>query len=350
MPRGFASADEICRVSLTSGSTGAPKSVELSIGNLGRIVMEKFLGCLNTSRTGVLCMPGLSSNFGFSTACATLIGGRPLYFAESPYQAIRMIELFSIDFVVASSEQLLALTRVARKSGAHLKSLHAVMTGGSVLTRTLLEAAMVHVCKNIICRYGATEIGGIAQARARDVLLSPGLAGRIWPGIEVGIFDAQGKPLADGRAGTIRIRDAEAGLSGSPSPWIDLGDIGWLTADGRLFVLGRAADLDAAAGNSDPQISPVHEIEHLLRLEWDATDAAAVLIEDTGTPHIAIGVVDGADASAETLTVIARRHGIEHPIRIVALKAIPRGASGKVNRTELKALVGASARPGNQTG
>jgi acyl-coenzyme A synthetase/AMP-(fatty) acid ligase len=318
--------------------------VELSVGNLGRNAMEKFIGCLNTSRSGVLCMPGLTSNFGFSTACGALIGGRPLYFAESPSQAIRMIELFSIDFVVASSEQLLALTRVARKSGAHLNSLHSVMTGGGVLTRALLEAAIIHVCRNIICRYGATEIGAIAQTSARDVLLSPGLAGRVLPGVEVGIFNAQGEPQDDNRAGTIHVRDAMIGSAagGAPAPWTDLGDIGWLTPDGRLYVLGRAVDIDAV-GNKNPQLSPVHEIEHLLRLEWDATDAAAVLIEDNGTSCIAIGVVDGVEASAEKLAVIARQRGIEHPIRITALKTIPRGPSGKINRAELAALIASAA-------
>ena len=49
------------------------------------------------------------------------------------------------------------------------------------------------------------------------------------------------------------------------------------------------------------------------------------------------------EASAEKLAVIARQRGIEHPIRITALKAIPRGANGKINRAELTALIRASA-------
>jgi acyl-coenzyme A synthetase/AMP-(fatty) acid ligase len=44
-------------------------------------------------------------------------------------------------------------------------------------------------------------------------------------------------------------------------------------------------------------------------------------------------------ASAEKLAVIARQRGIEHPIRITALKTHPRGASGKINRAELAALM-----------
>jgi hypothetical protein len=43
------------------------------------------------------------------------------------------------------------------------------------------------------------------------------------------------------------------------------------------------------------------------------------------------------------LAVIARQRGIEHPIRITALKTIQRGANGKINRAELTALIRASA-------
>ena len=94
----------------------------------------------------VLCLPGLSSSFGFMTCCAALATGRTVCFAESPYQAIRVIELFAIDFVMASTEQLLALARVARKSGARLKSLRTISFGGSVPTRTLLEVVLVGRC------------------------------------------------------------------------------------------------------------------------------------------------------------------------------------------------------------
>jgi hypothetical protein len=140
-------------------------------------------------------MPGLSSNWGFTTACAVLATGRTLCFAESPLQAIRMIELFAIDFVMASTEQLLVLTRVARKSGAHLQSLRTIWIGGTVPSRALLEAAMIYLCRNILCRYAASEIGLMAQATAAEVLASPGLVGHIVPGVDIALFDAHWRPM-----------------------------------------------------------------------------------------------------------------------------------------------------------
>ena len=81
----------------------------------------------------------------------------------------------------------------------------------------------------------------------------------------------------------------------------------------------------------------------MLRLEWDATDAAAVIADDPTGPQIWIGIVDNIGASAEKLSAIARPRGIAHPIRLFDVPNIPRGANGKVNREQLKALLLATA-------
>jgi acyl-coenzyme A synthetase/AMP-(fatty) acid ligase len=338
LPAGFASSSDICRASLTSGSTGAPKTITHSVANIGHHLLDKTIGCIDGSRSSVLCMPGLTSTFGFTTACATLASGRTLCFAQSPFQAIRMIELFRIDFVMAATEQMLALTRVARKTGAQLRSLQTVWFGGSLPSRALLEAAMIYLCKNVNCRYGTSEIGLVARATARELLSNPSFVGHVAPGIEVGIFDSQGSRCADGRTGFVKMRAADAG-----SPWIDLGDVGW-HRDSRLHIVGRSSDVNAASAR-DIQTS-MHEAEHLLRLEWDVVDAAAVLIDEKSPAEIWIGVVDGKDADAGELADMLRMRGIDHRVRLFDLKAIPRGASGKVNRPQLKAvMLAATGKP-----
>jgi fatty-acyl-CoA synthase len=344
LPPSFAAATQLCRVSLTSGSTGAPKIVNDRVQDIG----WRILKFLEINWNFALCMPGITSNWGFANSCATLTAGRTLCLAESPFQAIRMIELFSIDFAIASTEQLLAMTRAVRKSGAQLKSLRTVWASGSTPTRVLLESAMIYLCRDILCLYAASETGVMAQAMARDVLARPGLVGHIRPGIEVAIFDQHGGRCRAGAAGAVRMRhDPEVdgpSSGGDPAtrPWIDTGDVGWIAPDGQLFVVGRTAD-PGAFGNrisATPQVSPAYEVEHLLRLEWDATDAAAVMIDDsTARPEIWIGIVDNSGANAEKLSAMACARGIEHAIRLFDLPAIPRGPSGKVNRGQLKALM-----------
>jgi acyl-coenzyme A synthetase/AMP-(fatty) acid ligase len=345
LPAGFSNYRQDCRSALTSGSTGVPKLFGYTIEHIGRhIPADIVFDC-----THVLSMMGLSSEWGFVVACATLGTGKTMCFAASPFQAVRMIELFSIDLVLASTDQLIALARAARKSAAQLKSLRTVVTGGSVPARALLEAAMIYLCKTVLCRYGTSELGLVAQATGSEVLSKPGLVGHIVPGVEIAIFDARGSRCPPGQIGIVKGRP-NPGLIG-PSPdriaehaWIDVGDIGWMTSEGQLYVVGRTADLGAERlqPTSAYQISPVHEVENVLRLEWDAADAAAVVVDDgsdESEPRIWIGVVDNSDANAEKLEAILQQRGITHRIRLFDLPGIPRGANGKVNREQLKSLM-----------
>jgi acyl-coenzyme A synthetase/AMP-(fatty) acid ligase len=332
-------SNQVCRLSLTSGSTGEPKLQRDTIAAVGDRIFNNFFGGIDASRSGVLCMLGLSTTFGFGNACATLAAGRPLYLADSSGEAITMIELFSIDFLLASTEQTLALAATARRTGAQVRSLRTVVMGGSVPTRTLLEAAMTYLCKDIVCQYGATEIGLIARAMARDVLTSPALVGFVVPGVEVAVFDAAGNRCGADQVGLIKLRRTADGAITDPADhaWISPGDRGWLAADGRLYVTGRTAD---AAG---ARISPALEIEHVLRLEHDYDDAAAVEVDDgsaTGPePRVKIGIVNNRDATADKIEASLRRRGIPAIIELIDLKSIPRGAGGKVNRDQLRSAL-----------
>ena len=179
----------------------------------------------------------------------------------------------------------------------------------------------------------------MARAPAREVLARPGLAGHVLAGVEIGIFDAAGKPCPRGKAGLVRSR-RDPRWEGAEEPWVDLDDIGWLTEDGDLFVVGRSADLGSPDGEAAPKISPVHEAEHLLRLEWDATDAAAAIFDEGGgRPELRVATVDCPNAKPDGLEAILRERGFDYAVRIVPVPAIPRGVSGKVNRSELKSLL-----------
>jgi acyl-coenzyme A synthetase/AMP-(fatty) acid ligase len=344
LPPGFSDVHATCHCALTSGSTGTRKRFGCTIEYVARHVPRAIIyNCQH-----VLCMLGLSSAWGYLIACATLATGKTLCFATTPFQAVRMIELFSIDYFMASYDQLVAITRISRKLGAQLNSLRTIVAGGTVPSRALLETAMAHVCKNIICRYGTTEIGLVADAPATDVLNNPGLIGRVIPDVELAAFGPRGQRLLPGQVGIIngRIKSWIGNLPEEDAhrhPWIETGDVGWLTTDNRFYVIGRTADLGAPGSVEDAtvrQVSPVYEIEHLVRLEWDAADAAAVLVAgDAGQTKIWVATVDCKDADAAKLESILRLRGIEGAVRLFALRAIPRGANGKVQHQQLRSLL-----------
>lgn len=345
LPPGFAGTDQVCRYSLTSGSTGEPRLFSDTIASFGTRVFSNIFGGIDASHNGVLCMLGLSTTFGFANACATLAAGRTLYLADSSGQAIAMIELFSIDFLLASTEQVLALAGTARRTGAQVRSLRTIVMGGNVPTRTLLEAAMTFLCRDILCQYGATEIGLIARARGRDVLSAPGLVGFVVPGVEVEIVDATGKSCAAGQIGSIKVRhilDSDTLGICTDATWKTLGDFGWFAPDGRLYVSGRTTEAVTEA-----RISPALEAEHLLRMECEYDDAAALMdnAAAAGTkPVVQIGIVNNRGATAERLATLLSARGIGVDVELYDLKFIPRGAGGKVNRVELKLALAAAKK------
>jgi acyl-coenzyme A synthetase/AMP-(fatty) acid ligase len=334
LPAGFPNPQSICRVSLTSGSTGAPKVVPESVASLGARVLTFSRLAIANNRC-VLSQFNLSMTFGLVIGCTVLVTGGTLYFAESSGQAASVVELFNIDAAVLSTEHLLALATTARRTGVRLASLRRVISGGTVPSRTLLEAAAAHVCKDILCWYGATEAGAIACAAVGDVIAHPGLVGFVMPGIDVAIFEGD-RPLAAGQVGEVKIRH-RAQASSDASHWIDVGDRGWLDGGGRLYMVGRTTE--TAAGQAG--ISPVHEAEHILRLEFDMDDAAIAEMQDpaTGKPQLWIGVVNNRDATAEKIQAAFARRGISHAVRLVVLPFVPRGVSGKINREQLKAAL-----------
>ncbi len=335
LPLPFPSEEHaVCRRSLTSGSTGEPKIIDSTIGYIGRHVVPG-IAIFNCER--VLAMPGLTSIFGYMVACAVLASRKTLCFAESPFQAIRMIELFAIDFMLAATDQLIPLSRAARKMDAQVRSLRTVAAGGSIPTRALAEGAMTYLCKHLRFRYGTSEVGLLAEATAAEVLANPGFVGHLHPGFDIGVFSPDGRALPAGELGIVKARVKPE--SSEPDPWTDHGDVGWITEEGGLYIVGRTADIADLSTTSVRDIPPVHEVEHLLRLEWDASDAAAALVDEGGETEIWVGTVDCKDADAKVLETILRQRGIHATVRLFPLKAIPRGANGKVQRGQLKVLM-----------
>jgi acyl-coenzyme A synthetase/AMP-(fatty) acid ligase len=342
LPAPFSGERQVCRRSLTSGTTGEPKIFGNTIGYIGRHIFPG-IGVFNCSL--VLSMPGLTTIWGFMVACAVLATRKTLCCAVSPFQAIRMIELFSIDFVLASPDQVVALVRAARKSGAQVPSLRTVAIGGAIPTRALLEGAAIYLCKDIRCRYGTSEVGLLAETAAREILSKPGFVGRAAPGFEIAVFDSHSAPCRSGELGIVKAR-VKRDSDREQDAWTDHGDVGWITDDGQLFIVGRTSDIADLSDASAREVSPVHEVEHLLRLEWDATDAAAVLVlEETvgAKPEIWVATVDCKDARADQLQAILRHRGIEGTVRLFAVSSIPRAANGKVQRAQLQSLMLARA-------
>jgi acyl-coenzyme A synthetase/AMP-(fatty) acid ligase len=165
--------------------------------------------------------------------------------------------------------------------------------------------ASERICGNIIIGYGNTELGSIAQYRYDAADYVPGKVGKVLGDVEMALADGDGRPVAHGDVGHIRIRrrnaDAvtgyvSAGATGDSSRftedgWFVPGDLGVMDAKGNLTLAGRDDDVINASGNkfSIDLIESVIEEKTgcrcaVVRREWTGGSEQLVVVIDSARP------------------------------------------------------------------
>ncbi len=166
-------------------------------------------------------------------------------------------------------------------------------------------------------------------------------------GCEARVIDANLQPLPDGTTGEIVIRGPNVMLgyykneeatraSFTPDGWLRTGDLGHRDSDGFFFVTGRIKELIIKGGEN---IAP-REIDEVLLRHPSVLEAAAVGIPDKHYGQEIMGFVvlrDNSPCSAEQLLAFCTEHlgRYKTPKRIAFVESLPRGPSGKVQRLKL---------------
>ncbi|MDQ3095523.1 MAG: AMP-binding protein, partial [Actinomycetota bacterium] len=176
----------------------------------------------------------------------------------------------------------------------------------------------------------------------------PGSAGRAVPGVDLRVVDAAGDDAGVEDPGEILVRGAnlfsgywpDGAEAPSPEGWLRTGDIGFLDADGDLFVVDRAKEIVIVSGfnvyPSEVEVV-VHEVE-------DVRECAVIGVPDERTGEAVHAFVVATDsAPAGTLPSAVRLH-CEHrlarfkvPTTIEVVDELPRSATGKVAKGRLRA-------------
>ena len=155
----------LCRLVLSSGTTGRPKIIALSFAAVRERLISYSIRTSAPSWDRVVCMPGLSTNYGYSFVVTTLWLGRTFC---SPFDgtARRLIVAHQVELLVASTAQIAEVVQWQEANFIRLESLRAVHIGGSVAYAPLIARIRMLVCNNLYCGYGSTEGGTVAYAPA----------------------------------------------------------------------------------------------------------------------------------------------------------------------------------------
>lgn len=239
--------------------------------------------------------------------------------------------------------------------GEHdLSSLRLAVTGAAVIPTALIERMRTELgFETVITGYGLTEATGIATMCRHDddVETIARTSGRAIPGVEVCVVDTEGHALPAGEPGEVLVRgynvmqgyweDPEATAEAvSPAGWLHTGDVGVMDARGYLRITDRIKDMFIVGGfNAYPA-----EIEHGLCEHPGVAEAAVVGVPDARLGEVGLAFVVRRSGSAGTeldeagLVAWARERmaNFKVPRRVVFTEALPRNASAKVLRYQLR--------------
>jgi acyl-coenzyme A synthetase/AMP-(fatty) acid ligase len=339
---GFENDQSICRVDLSSGTTGRPKALSLTVKAFHEWVANYYTAIGLGSWDRILLLPGLTSSWGFTMAAHALAAGRTMLRAATPRDSLQMISVYGADALVASTQQLRELVRAQTEAPIPISSLRTVMTAGGMMSRALLSDARAKICNAIVSQYGSSEAGSTAYAMTDQLTEIEGATGYVVPGAQVEVVDENNEMLPPGSEGILRIR---ASWQARPFPpdrasdfsdgWFYPGDRGFLIADGLLVLSGRTSDVINAGGL---KLAP-DVIEEILLSHPNIADAGAFGgMGASGIEEINIAIVPRAPLSDQQIVAWCAERNV--PVtRVFLVEKLPKTALGKIQRSELKRLL-----------
>jgi acyl-coenzyme A synthetase/AMP-(fatty) acid ligase len=335
--------DDLCRIALSSGTTGQPKPIAMSSQILWhRLVTYSFRGSF-ASMQRVYCGPQLRSHFGFAIAFSGLIYGKMVCFSNSAATAIPVMSYFNTDLAIISVFQLSNLVDVLAKNYGALSGLREIQAGGALISDVLLQRARASVSAEIVGTYASTEAGTVAFAPVEMLgdARGEGAVGFVVPWAAVEVQDDAGKRVPPGRDGNIVVNTLglapvySTGMRQVAAPASFMpGDYGRLLNNGMLVIAGRSTELINIGGN---KISP-DRFENIL-MQCDGVKDAAVFSVDVklALPQVWAAIVaEGNLNVADVMKKCFAQPLIGTPSVIRVVPSIPRNSAGKILRDQLR--------------
>jgi long-chain acyl-CoA synthetase len=351
----------------TSGTTGRPKGVAITHGNL-QAMAHCFLADVETIAPGdALLHPApLSHGSGLYLVPHVARGAVSVIPESGGFDAdevARMVARWQRSLFFAAPTMVKRLVESPSASRLDLTHLKCIVYGGGPMYLADCKAAFEVVGPRLAQIYGQGEtpmtitamdraLVADAIARGDDARLAS--VGCAQSGIDIRIADSADRALPAGEIGEVLVRgptvmrgywrNPQATQRALAGGWLHTGDMGVMSGDGFLTLKDRSKDLIISGGSN---IYP-REVEEVLQkhpavaevavvgrkhADWGEEVVACVVLRNVAADTRAIE----ADLDALCLAEIAR---FKRPKAYVFLDALPKNNTGKVLKTELRQLVG----------
>jgi fatty-acyl-CoA synthase len=347
--------DDPAAIVYTSGTTGKAKGAVLSHGNLTWVALNCIVDYDVVSTDIALMISPLFhvASLGMG-ALPVILKGATIVLDKGfePGRALAYIEKYGVTMLsgVPTTYQLMA--DHPNWSTTNLSTLRKLTCGGSPVPSRILNAYEERGL-SFSQGYGMTETSpGATSLSPSMTRAKQGSVGLPHFFTDVRIAGPDGRAVPEGTVGEIEVAGPNVflGYHGQPEAtaaaftadgWFRSGDLGYVDAEGYLYISGRLKDMIISGGEN---VYPA-EIEGYLSNIEGVTGAAVIGVPDARwgeVPWAILTVRDGAIIDTET--VLAHLDGklarYKMPKNVIVVEELPRTASGKVRKADLRERLG----------
>jgi long-chain acyl-CoA synthetase len=340
---------DIAVILYTSGTTGQPKGVALSHGNLvSNARSTASLYELDRERWALAVLP-LSHSYGLTLMnSGNILGTRGVLLRWfHPERVLETIQEYRVQSMAGVPTMFVYLMGLPDTDRFDTSSMLVWGSGAAPLPVEIVEPFEQKFGGRLLEGYGLTEASPVVSGHRYSGVRKIGSVGQPIPGVEVRIVDDGDRLLPTGEVGEVCVRGPNVmlGYYGLPDEtartvrdgWLHTGDMGRLDEDGFLFIVERKKDLIIRGGfNIYPR-----EVEEVLYAHPHIAEAAVVGMRDPLMgEEVLAWVVPRAGAKLTAEDVIAfcqqRLAKFKCPREVRFLDALPKSPIGKVLRKQLR--------------
>lgn len=349
------SLDDLFMIQYTSGTSGRPKGVMMTHGNITFNVYNVLVDLdLGSDERALVTAPLFHTAALNQVAFPIFLKGGTSYIeaAFHPGRTIDIIESERITVLFGVTAMYAAMTREPRWESADLSSLRIAESGGAPIPMSLLQA---FIDRGLVIQqgYGLTEASpGTTFLRTPECVRKVGTAGTACFWGDVRVIRADATAAEVGEAGEIQTQGPnvtrgywgleQASADAFTDGWLRTGDLGRFDDDGFLTIVDRLKDMFVSGGEN---VYPA-EVEAAISTHPAVAECAVIGVPDARWGEVGRAVVtlrDGAvlDENALIKHLDGRIARYKIPKSVVIVEALPRNGSGKLLKGALRDRFGA---------
>ena len=336
----------------TAGTTGKPKgALRRVIDAAGLLPRLAALDCVDPSHVHLVAGPLYHSAPGGFALYAHLVGATVVVMRKFDAEdALRHIERHrcTTTFMAPTLLKRIVDLPAAVRARYDVHSMRSIVMAAAPCPMRV-KAQVLEMFGPVLYEfYGSTELGVNTVLRPEDVLRKPGSCGRAAPGVELAVWDDDGRPVPAGTPGELFVRrysgvfdeyykNPTATAQTSRGEWMSVGDVAWIDAEGFVYICDRKRDMIISGGVN---IYPA-EIEDVLHRHPAIEDAAVFGVPDAEwgeRVHAAVELRAGMMATERDVVEFCRAHLADYKApREVSFHAdFPRDSAGKLLKRVLR--------------